>query len=113
MRHLRVVPPLPPHGELPRTRGECVGGSRPCPLVSCKHNLCVDVGKAGAVKVHWLPEDEPERPNCALDVADTGGVGQLEAAAILGVTRQRINQTENQAFRKMGRPLKRLGLREP
>lgn len=35
--------------ERPRTRGDCEGGIRPCPYVSCKHNLFIDVVDEGGI----------------------------------------------------------------
>lgn len=38
------------HDELrPRTRAECEGGVRPCPWVSCKHHLAIDVLASGSI----------------------------------------------------------------
>ena len=31
----------------PQTRAECVDGPRPCPYVSCKHHLYLDVRRRG------------------------------------------------------------------
>lgn len=31
----------------PRTRSDCVDGPRPCPWVSCRHNLMVEIGQEG------------------------------------------------------------------
>src|SRR5688572_23421296 len=41
----------------PRTRAECADGPRPCPFISCKHHLYVDVSpRTGAIKLNF-PED--------------------------------------------------------
>src|SRR5690606_10673395 len=38
----------------PRTRAECKGGPRPCPYISCKHHLFVDVSpRTGAIKLNF------------------------------------------------------------
>lgn len=100
-RHLRLVPPIREASSLPMTRGECEGGARPCPLVSCRHNVCVDVSSVGTLTVHWLPDEEPDRPNCALDMAAAGGLSRDETGLLLGVSRQRVLQLEEQAERKM------------
>src|SRR4029077_6719314 len=34
--------PNPQDIERPRPRGDCVGGERPCPFVSCAHHLYLD-----------------------------------------------------------------------
>jgi hypothetical protein len=82
--------------ERPRTRAECAGGERPCPFVSCKHHLYLDVSaKTGAIKLNF-PDLEVWEMNesCALDVADRGGVTLEEAGAHLNVTRERVRQLE-------------------
>ena len=55
----------------PRTRGDCEQGERPCPFVSCKHHLYLDVSaRTGAIKLNF-PDLEVWEMNetCALDVA--------------------------------------------
>jgi hypothetical protein len=42
---------------------------------------------------------------CALDVADRGGATQNELAELLGVTRQRIDQIERKAVKRLRRSL--------
>src|SRR5689334_24102594 len=38
----------------PRTRADCANGERPCPFVSCKHHLYLDVSaKTGAIKLNF------------------------------------------------------------
>ena len=38
----------------PKTRAECVEGPRPCPYVSCKHHLFLDVSaRTGAIKLNF------------------------------------------------------------
>ena len=61
--------------EKPRTRAECAEGPRPCPYVSCKHHLYIDVSaRTGAIKLNF-PDLEvwDLGESCALDVADRGG----------------------------------------
>ena len=61
--------------EKPRMREECENGPRPCPFVSCKHHLFIDVSaRTGAIKLNF-PDLEVWEMNetCALDVADRGG----------------------------------------
>lgn len=93
----------------PRTRGDCLPGGcnnqRPCPWVSCAHHLAVDV-VLGQVVEHFDVTDpaNAERPTCALDVADGGGVTFEEAGEIQGVTRERIRQIEAKAIRRARHP---------
>jgi hypothetical protein len=80
----------------PKTRAECVGIDRPCPFVSCKHHLYLDVSaRTGAIKLNF-PDLEVWEMNetCALDIADRGGTTLEEVGAIMNLTRERIRQVE-------------------
>lgn len=86
----------------PRVRSECEGGERPCPFVSCRYNLLVDVKESGAIKENLGPIEDVDfealGDTCALDVADRGG-DTLEAVGdMLGMTRERIRQVETRAL---------------
>src|SRR3954447_3808561 len=49
----RLLYPETDH-EKPRTRAECAEGPRPCPYVSCKHHLFIDVSpRTGAIKLNF------------------------------------------------------------
>ena len=88
---------------LPTTRGECMAAGRPCPYISCKHHLYLDVSpRTGSIKLNF-PDLEPwEMPeSCALDVADLGGVTLEVVGALLNVTRERIRQLEVKALAKL------------
>src|SRR5439155_9301204 len=87
----------------PRTRAECVDGPRPCPFVSCKHHLYLDVSaRTGAIKLNF-PDLEVWDMNetCALDVADRGGTTLEEVGAIMNLTRERIRQVEVKGLAKL------------
>jgi hypothetical protein len=87
----------------PRTRAECVEGPRPCPFVSCKHHLFVDVSpRTGAIKLNF-PDLEvwDLAESCALDVADRGGTTLEDVGAIMNLTRERIRQVEVKALAKL------------
>lgn len=87
----------------PRTRAECVDGPRPCPYVSCKHHLYLDVSsRTGAIKLNF-PDLEVWDMNesCALDVADRGGTTLEDVGAIMNLTRERIRQVEVKALAKL------------
>ena len=89
--------------ERPRSREECVNGERPCPFVSCKHHLFLDVSaKTGAIKLNF-PDLEVWEMNetCALDVADRGGTTLEEVGAIMNLTRERIRQVEVKGLAKL------------
>ena len=85
---------------LPARRSECREGERPCPYVSCRFHLFLDVNEHTGritfnfpvgVEVWDLPE------TCALDVAE-GGLRTLEEIGILmHITRERVRQLTVQA----------------
>lgn len=87
----------------PVTRGECQGGERPCPFVSCKWHLYVDVDQVrGALKVNFPELDVWELQNsCALDTADQGGAILKEVGAMMNLTRERVRQLETIALEKI------------
>jgi hypothetical protein len=87
----------------PRAREECVDGPRPCPFVSCKYHLYIDVSpRTGAIKLNF-PDLEVWEMNesCALDVADRGGTTLEDVGAIMNLTRERIRQVEVKALAKL------------
>jgi hypothetical protein len=87
----------------PRTRGECIDGPRPCPFVSCKYHLFIDVSpRTGAIKLNF-PDLEVWEMNesCALDVADRCGTTLEDVGAIMNLTRERIRQVEVKALAKL------------
>ncbi|HKQ71146.1 MAG TPA: sigma factor-like helix-turn-helix DNA-binding protein [Polyangiaceae bacterium] len=89
--------------EKPRSRSECAEGARPCPFVSCKHHLYLDVSaRTGAIKLNF-PDLEVWEMNetCALDIADRGGTTLEEVGAIMNLTRERIRQVEVKALAKL------------
>jgi hypothetical protein len=89
--------------EKPKSRSECAEGARPCPFVSCKHHLFLDVSaRTGAIKLNF-PDLEVWEMNetCALDIADRGGTTLEEVGAIMNLTRERIRQVEVKALAKL------------
>lgn len=87
----------------PRVREECVNGPRPCPFVSCKHHLYLDVSpRTGAIKLNFPDLEVWEMTEtCALDVADRGGTTLEEVGAIMNLTRERIRQVEVKGLAKL------------
>lgn len=87
----------------PKTRAECVEGERPCPFVSCKHHLYLDVSaRTGAIKLNFPDLEVWEMTEtCALDVADRGGTTLEEVGAIMNLTRERIRQVEVKGLAKL------------
>ena len=86
----------------PRTRAECVDSPRPCPFVSCKHNLYLDVTDCGSIKVNFPDIDPDQVPeSCALDVAEKGGATLDRVAGLMNLTKERVRQLEIGALSKL------------
>jgi hypothetical protein len=89
--------------QLPASRTECRGGPRPCPLVSCRYHLYLDVDpRNGSLKLNF-PDLQPwELPcSCALDVAEEAGVTLDLIGARMGLTRERARQIEGVALARL------------
>ena len=98
----------------PRAREECLDGPRPCPFVSCKHHLFIDVSpRTGAIKLNF-PDLEvwDMGESCALDVADRGGTTLEDVGAIMNLTRERIRQVEVKALARLEALRDMMALRE-
>jgi hypothetical protein len=87
----------------PKVRGDCVEGQRPCPYVSCKYNLYVDVNpRTGSVKMNFPDKELWElAETCALDVADRAGITLEEVGVIMNLTRERVRQLEMRGLTKL------------
>ncbi len=83
----------------PRSRAACLGGARPCPWVSCRYHLAVELVRTSAHEQRRPLEALPE--TCALDVADGGGRSSDEVAALMGVSRQLIDLITSAALSKL------------
>ena len=110
---LEVVANPPQLPARPVTRGDCRGGIRPCPWVSCRHNLLLELGKNGSATLNnpatgerrafstetsntdfdrdsdemvagWIDDDGEPVTSCALDAIEAArGPLTLEATADL------------------------------
>jgi hypothetical protein len=87
----------------PKVRGDCAEGPRPCPYVSCKYNLYVDVNpRTGSVKMNFPDKELWELADtCALDVADRAGITLEEVGVIMNLTRERVRQLEMRGLSKL------------
>ena len=87
----------------PQTREDCLTRTRPCPWVSCKYHLYLDVNPTtGSIKINFPHLNVWEMTNtCALDVADRGGITLEEVGHILNLTRERIRQVEVRGLGKL------------
>lgn len=109
----RMLYPETDH-ERPRVRLDCSDAPRPCPYVSCKHHLYLDVSaRTGAIKLNF-PDLEvwDMSETCALDVADRGGTTLEDVGAIMNLTRERIRQVEVKALAKLQALNDMMGLRD-
>lgn len=101
----------------PADREACLPGGRnaqrPCPYVSCKYHLALDVSpKSGAIKLNFPGLEVWEmRETCSLDVADRGGVALEGVGALMNLTRERIRQVETMALARV-RPVAVAALRD-
>lgn len=80
-------------GERPKTRGECPP-DRPCPWVSCRYNLALDITQRGQLKMPLGKDPAGWHNNCALDWADRGPMTLEDLGSFFGITRERIRQIE-------------------
>ena len=87
----------------PMTREECTQMERPCPYVSCKYHLYLDIHPVrGSIKVNFPDLEVWEMTEtCALDIADRGGITLEEVGEIMNLTRERVRQVETQGLSKL------------
>ena len=79
----------------PQTRGDCADVPRPCPYVSCKYNLYLDVESSHSYKLNFPDMEVWEMvESCSLDIADRGGASMDEVGNIMNLTGERIRQIE-------------------
>ncbi len=91
------------HYRRPRSRQECACDPRPCPYVSCKYHLYLDVNpETGSIKLNFPHLEVSEMAyTCSLDVAAKGGITLEEVGEIMNLTRERIRQVEVRGLLKM------------
>lgn len=89
--------------ERPRSRGECLSASRPCPFVGCKHHLFLEVNpRTGSIQFTFPDlEIEELKETCALDVAARDGATLEGVGHVLNLTRERIRQIEVRGLVKL------------
>lgn len=92
---------LPTDHWRPQYRCQCVDSPRPCPFVSCKHNLFLDVNAAGGIVLNFPGKTlEDLEDTCALDVAERGEHTLDAVGEFLNLTRERVRQIETSAMRR-------------
>jgi hypothetical protein len=87
----------------PESREDCRLADRPCPFVSCKHHLYIDVNPStGSIKLNFPDLEVWELPEtCALDVAERGGMTLEAVGEVMNLTRERIRQVESSSLKKI------------
>ena len=102
MRLGRLLYPDTKH-DRPHTRADCSDAERPCPFVSCKHHLYLDVNpETGSIKLNFPGLNPWElTETCALDIASRGGVVLGDVGRVMNLTRERIRQLEMMAMENM------------
>lgn len=97
----------------PRIRAECVDGPRPCPWVSCKYHLYLDVAPTGAIVLNFPLIDPGDMLwSCSLDEAEADGMTLALVGQRVNITRERIRQIECRVLRKLRRMPGRLEVLE-
>lgn len=98
----------------PNARAACSSFERPCPFVSCKYHLYLDVNPAtGSIKLNFPDLEVWEmEETCALDVADRGGITLEEVGEIMNLTRERIRQVELRGLEKLREAQEALALKD-
>lgn len=87
--------------ERPITRGDCQGGPRPCPWVSCRYHMYLSVNpETGAITINF-PDLEPWelRETCTLDITDQGPRTLEEVGVLMNLTRERVRQLESKGLK--------------
>jgi predicted DNA-binding protein (UPF0251 family) len=93
---------------LPATRSECLAeraqwpADYPCPYVSCRYHLYLDVNENGSIQFNFPYVEVWElEESCALDLAQPGGMTLREVGEVMGVSRERIRQIHEKALKKI------------
>ena len=88
----------------PTRRSQCEDGVRPCPWVSCRYNLYLDVRADGIIKLNF-PDRDPDgmTMSCAIDLAEDGPRTLDQVATLMGMSRERARQIEEGAMSQVRR----------
>lgn len=87
----------------PLTRGDCADVPRPCPWVTCRHHLYLDVDVEEDSFKLSRPDLEPHEMehSCSLDLAERGGMTLDEVGSAMNLKRERARQLEVMALAEM------------
>jgi hypothetical protein len=102
------------------TRGDCPDpDDGPCPYVTCRHHLFLDVSrKTGEIRLNFpelldvdgTPDLDAMLETCSLRVADRRGQKLEEVGVVLGLTGERARQLEVRALEHLRQRLEALGV---
>lgn len=89
--------------ERPKTRADCKNISRPCPFVSCKYNLYLDVRpKTGSIKYNFKGKSVGKmKESCALDLTERRGMTLDEVGEVLNMSGEMTRLLELKALFKL------------
>ena len=90
----------------PTCRSECSGVPRPCPFVTCRYNLFLDVTERGEIRYNYAgtePGEMDPKASCALDVVDSfdyskGPLPQERLAELVGCSRDTVTSVIQKAL---------------
>lgn len=86
----------------PRTRADCSQVPRPCPFVSCRYHLYLDVFPSHRIGLNFPgTEVHKLKHSCALDEAEADGLFLNEVACRMGLSGERVRQLEEMALDKL------------
>ena len=92
------------HPDRPRRRGDCIRAMRPCPWVSCRYHLFLDVNRRGSI-IYRSTSDVAElhgmRYTCALDAADDGGHSERAVGRVIKQTGASVREQAMRALLKL------------
>lgn len=93
----------PAGAKRPRVRADCAVVPRPCPWVSCRHHLFLDVNENGSLRLNFPGLEVADLPlgGCALDAAEDGARTLDELGVLLNLTRERSRQLEVLALARL------------
>jgi len=94
--------------ERPKTRADCPD-YRPCPFVTCRYNLLIDLTSAGSIKINFPSGVKDNMETCALDLIDQypDGLTLQQIGTYTNLTRERARQIEEEAIQKIASSLDR------
>lgn len=100
---IRIKPAAVVGMQRPGCRAECATSPRPCPFVSCRYHLYLDVNpRTGRIKFNFPGLEVSQiAVSCALDVAEAGPWTLEDIGGRLNITRERARQLAEQALGKI------------